>query len=382
MRLFVSAGEPSGDLHGANLIRSLQALRPGIAYHGFGGERMTAAGCQLLYPLVEHAVMGIVGAVRSVPQFASILRRADRFFRREKPDALVMIDFPGFHWWLAKRARQHGIPVIYFVPPQLWAWASWRVRKMRQRVDRALCTLPFEEAWFRERGVPAEYIGHPYFDELREQRLDPAFLAGQQYQPGNVIALLPGSRNSEIANNLDSLLRAAALVHERRPDTRFLVACLREPHRQRVEERVRGRDLPIEVHAGRTAEIIHLAHSCIAVSGSVGLELLYRGKPSVVTYRENWASMLVARAVLKCKYISLVNLLADRELFPEFLSSRCEAERMAGHVLRWLNDDTAYQKVCGELAVLREKIAVPGACGRAAKCVLEVLDRRQQPLAA
>jgi lipid-A-disaccharide synthase len=382
MRLFVSAGEPSGDLHGANLIRSLRALRPDIAYCGFGGERMAAAGCELVYPLVEHAVVGLVRVLKSVPQFAAILRRADRFFRQEKPDALVMIDFPGFHWWLAKRARQHGIPVIYFVPPQLWAWGAWRIKKMRQRVDRVLCTLPFEEPWFRERGVPTEYIGHPYFDELRDQRLDQAFLAEEQYRPGLVVALLPGSRNSEITNNLDSLLRAAALVHQRRPDTRFLVACLREQHRERVEERLRGRDLPVEVHAGRTPEIIHLAHSCIAVSGSVGLELLYRGKPSVVTYREHWSGLLIARLVIQCRYISLVNLLADKELYPEFLSSRCEAEAMAGHVIRWLNDAVEYRRVCAELLALCEKIAQPGACGRAAKSVLEFLEGKKKPLAA
>jgi lipid-A-disaccharide synthase len=370
MRIFVSAGEPSGDLHGANLIRSLRTLRPDLDFCGFGGERMQAAGCQLVYPLVDHAVVGLVRVLKSVPQFAAILRKADRFFRQEKPDLLVMIDFPGFHWWLAKRARQHGIPVVFFVPPQLWAWGSWRIKKMRERIDRVLCVLPFE------------YIGHPYFDELREQRLDPAFLAEEQYRPGTVIALLPGSRNSELTNNLDSLLRAATLIHERRPDTRFLVACLREQHRQRVEDRLRGHDLPIEVHAGRTPEIIHLAHSCIAVSGSVGLELLFRGKPSVVTYREHWSGILLARTVMKCRYISLVNLLADKELYPEFLSSRCEAETMAGHVLRWLDNDAEYKKICAELAALREQIAEPGACGRAAKCVLEMLEQKQTPLAA
>jgi lipid-A-disaccharide synthase len=268
------------------------------------------------------------------------------------------------------------------VPPQLWAWGSWRIKKMRERVDRALCVLPFEKPWFSERGVPADYIGHPYFDELREQRLDPAFLAEEQYRPGTVIALLPGSRNSELTNNLDSLLRAATLIHERRPDTRFLVACLREKHRERVEDRLRGYDLPVDVHAGRTPEIIHLAHSCIAVSGSVGLELLFRGKPSVVTYREHWSGILIARTVMKCRFISLVNLLADKELYPEFLSSRCESEAMAGHVLRWLANEAEYQRVCDELAVLREQIAEPGACGRAAKCVLEMLEQKQRSLAA
>jgi lipid-A-disaccharide synthase len=382
MRIFVSAGEPSGDLHGANLVRALHSLRPDVACYGFGGERMTAAGCRLLYPLVNHAVVGLLRVVKSVPQFAAILRRADRFFRQEKPDALVMIDFPGFHWWLAKRARQHHIPVVYFVPPQLWAWGEWRVKKMRERVDRVLCALPFEEAWFRERGVPTEYVGHPYFDELREQRVDSAFIAEQRRRPGRVIGLLPGSRNSEIGNNLDSLLRAAALIHDQAPDARFLVACLREQHRERVDERLRGRDLPIEAHAGRTPDIIELAHSCIAVSGSVGLELLYRCKPSVVTYREHWASLLMARAAMQCRFISLVNLLAEREIYPEYLSARCEAEGMAGHIMRWLRDDGEHRRVGAELAALRDRIAEPGACERAAKSVLQLLEATRRHVVA
>jgi lipid-A-disaccharide synthase len=343
---------------------------------------MSAAGCRLLYPLVDHAVVGLLRVVKSVPQFAAILRRADRFFRQQKPDALVMIDFPGFHWWLAKRARQHRVPVVYFVPPQLWAWGEWRVKKMRERVDRVLCALPFEEAWFRERGVSAEYVGHPYFDELRAQRLDPVFVADQRYRPGRVVGLLPGSRNSEISNNLDSLLGAAALIHESAPETRFLVACLREQHRQRVAERLRGRNLPVEAHAGRTPEIIALAHSCIAVSGSVGLELLYAAKPSVVTYREHWGTVFLARLLMRCRYISVVNLLADKAIYPEFLSSRCEAEDMARHVIRWLKDESEYRRVCDELTILRDRIAEPGACERAAKSVLRLLEAGRKPLAA
>jgi lipid-A-disaccharide synthase len=230
--------------------------------------------------------------------------------------------------------------------------------------------------------VPTEYVGHPYFDELPAQRLDPVFLAQQRDRPGRAIALLPGSRNSEISNNLDSLLRAATLINEKAPDTRFLVACLREQHRQRVEERLRGYNLPVEAHAGRTPEIIELAHSCIAVSGSVGLELLYRCKPSVVTYREHWAGLLIARLVIQCSYMSLVNLLAEREIYPEFMSSRCEAEGMARHVVHWLHDGDEHRRVCAELTALRGRIAEPGACERAARSVLQLLGAKQKPLAA
>jgi lipid-A-disaccharide synthase len=384
MRVFVSAGEPSGDLHGANLIRSLRRLAPDLTVDGFGGERMAEAGCSLVYPLCELAMVGLTRVAAAVPRFYRVLGLADRFFRAHRPDAVVLIDFPGFHWWLARRARAHGIPVLYFVPPQLWAWGAWRAGKMRRLVDRVLCPLRFEEAWYRARDIPATYIGHPYFDELRQQRLDAAFVAGQQARPGTVVGLLPGSRGQELENNTASLLRAAALIHARRPDVRFLVACLEPAHHDRVEAARAGLDVPVEVHAGRTPEIIHLAHSCIAVSGSVGLELLYRGKPSLVLYRVHWHGMLLAGLLKRCPYISLVNLLAGRELFPEFLTAGCPAEGMAGHVLRWLEDRPAYAALCDELAALREREAVPGACDRAAVAVLDLARERasRQPRAA
>jgi lipid-A-disaccharide synthase len=375
MRLFLSAGEPSGDLHGANLSRALLRARPGLELHGFGGDRMAAAGCRLVYPLCDFAVIGFVQILGSVPAFRRILDRADAFFRASRPDALVLIDYPGFHWWLARRARARGIPVFFFVPPQIWAWATWRVRKMRRLVDHVLCALPFEEAWFRERGVSAEYVGHPYFDELPAQRLDGAFMAEQRARPGTVVGLLPGSRNQELDHSLEPLLQAAEIVHARRPDVRFLFACLRDQHARRVGDRLRGRRLRAEAHAGRTAEIIQLAHSTISVSGSVGLELLYRGKPSVVFYKQHWLSVLIARRLLMCSpYMSIVNLLAGRALLPEYLTSRCEPEPLAEHTLRWLEDRHAYERLCGELAELRRRVAEPGACDRAAARLLALLD--------
>lgn len=384
MRLFISAGEPSGDLHGANLIQALRQRQPGLEIHGFGGERMAAAGCRLAFPLCEMALVGLFRVLVNVPKFWRILGLADRVFQEQRPDALVLIDFPGFHWWLARRARAHGIPVLYFVPPQLWGWASWRVNKMRRLTDRVLCTLPFEQEWYRQRNVAAEYIGHPYFDELREQQLDHDFLTEQRARPGTVIALLPGSRNQELHYNLSSLLRSAVLIHGRRPDTRFLVACFREQHRRQVEERLAGLGLPIEVHAGRTPEIIHLAHSCLAVSGSVSLELLYRGKPSAILYRHHWTGIALAHLLKNCRYITLVNLLADKELYPEYFGTRCPAEELSGHILRWLNDRSAYEALCGELADLRRRIAVPGACERAAEAILAMVRQHgaPRPLAA
>ena len=180
MKIFFSVGEPSGDLHGANLIRELSRRRNDFEFVGYGGPRMAAAGCQLHEDLTKLAVMWFVRVLLNLHRFWGLASRADRYFRHERPDAVVLIDYPGFNWWIARRAKAHGIPVFYYGTPQIWAWAGWRIKKMRRFVDHVLCKLPFEEAWYRERGCHATYVGHPYFDQLRGETLDASFIEQQR----------------------------------------------------------------------------------------------------------------------------------------------------------------------------------------------------------
>jgi lipid-A-disaccharide synthase len=383
MRIFLSAGEPSGDIHGANLIRHLRQRDPNTECVGFGGDQMQAAGCRLLYPLCGLAVMGIVRVLTNAHSFLTLLSRADRFFRHQRPDAVVLIDYPGFNWWLARRAQFHGIPVFYFIPPQLWSWGSRRIKKMQRWVDHVLCTLPFEKAWFEARGVHAEYVGHPFFDELPNQHLDAAFMDPQRSRAGDIVGVLPGSRTQELERNLASQIRAARLIHQACPQTRFLVACYRQAHQRMVGECLRhSADLPIETHVGRTPEIIELSRACLSVSGSVSLELLYRRKPSVIVYRLNRFERAVARRLLTTKFICLVNLLADQELYPEFLTDHCPAEGAATRILTWLDDAAARAALVGELDALCSRAAIPGACARTAEFILKTLAQSVHPRAA
>jgi lipid-A-disaccharide synthase len=376
MRIFFSVGEPSGDVHGANLIRALRVHDPRMEAVGFGGDRMAQAGCRHLFPLCNHAVMGLSRVLASLPQFMSLLSQADRYFRHQRPDAVVLIDYPGFNWWIARRAKFHGIPVFYFVPPQLWAWAGWRVKKMRRFVDHVLCSLPFEEAWYRERGVHAEYVGHPFFDELPRQTLDTEFMAQQRKQPGTIVSLLPGSRTQEVERNFRTQLLAATKIHLSRPDTRFLVASFKESQQRMCDEMCRQfPGMPVQTFVHKTPEIVELSRTCISVSGSVSLELLYRAKPTVILYGMNRLMAKCIRALLKAKYVTLVNLLADKMLYPEFTGEYCEPASIAEATLRWLNDDRAFDEIRVELAALRERVAQPGACARAALRIVDVVAR-------
>src|SRR5512135_2183276 len=239
MRIFLSAGEPSGDLHAANLIRSLRKRRPEAEFVGYGGGKMEEAGATLLFRLVDLAVMWFLRVLLDLPKFIGLVGRADRSFRDERPDAVVLIDYPGLHWWIAQRAKKRGIPVFYYVPPQIWAWAGWRVKKVQRFVDLVLCSLPFEPDWYRARGVNhVEYVGHPYFDELSERELDGRFLdrIKAEADRGPLVAMLPGSRTQELTRNLPIMVRAAAKLATHRPATRFAVACLHEKHRVLAEQ--------------------------------------------------------------------------------------------------------------------------------------------------
>ncbi len=392
MTIFFSAGEPSGDLHGANLIRALCARRPEIQCVGYGGPRMAEAGCQLHADLTVLAVMWFLRALLNLHKFLALAGRADRYFRHHRPDAVVLIDYPGFNWWIARRAKAHGIPVFYYAPPQIWTWASWRVRKMRRFVDHVLCALPFEERWFRERGCHATFVGHPYFDEVQQRQLDDAFVEKQRRQGGRLVTILPGSRTQEVEQNLRWFLKAAAIIHARLPETRFAVASFK-PHQAEMARRLTaGCGLPIEVHLRRTPELIEAAECCLAVSGSVSLELLYHRKPTVMLYWINRFAYFVQGFFRRVKYITLVNLLAGDELFPddlapydpaqpgadrvpfpEYLTCEDRSREIAEHVIEWLTDESKRQARIAQLTELRARVGHGGASRRAAEYILREL---------
>jgi len=395
LRIFFSAGEPSGDLHGANLIRQLQVRSPGIETVGYGGPEMGSAGCRLHADLTSLAVMWFARALANLPKFWGLVSQADRYFRHQRPDAVVLIDYPGFNWWIARRAKVHGIPVYYYTPPQIWAWAQWRVKKMRRLADHVLCSLPFEEPWLREHGCHATFVGHPFFDEVRRQPLDDAFMQQQRGQPGPLVVILPGSRTQEVVHNFHWFLKAAARVQQAVPGVRFAVAAFKPHQAEMARRQVAESGLPIDVYCGKTPELMRLADCCMAVSGSVSLELLYHCRPTVILYWISRTAYWVQRFFRKVKYITLVNLLttdelfpkdttpfhpsqsdAEKVLFPEYLTYEDRSAEIAGHVIEWLSDAEKREARIAELAKLKARVAAGGASQRAAEYVLQTLSAR------
>ena len=373
MRIFFSAGEPSGDLHAANLVRELRQRGP-LEAVGLGSRRMQADGCRLLRDMSELAVMGLFPVLAKLPEFLRLLAQVKRELDERRPDAVVLIDFPGFNWHVARAAKQRGIPVFYYGLPQLWAWASWRVSKVRRYVDHALCKLPFEEAWFRDRGCRATYIGHPYFDELREQKLDDAFVASVQSPPARLVTILPGSRTHEVRYNLPLLLKAAARVRREVRGVRLAVASYNERQGALARDLVAAGPVPAEVFVARTPELISAAECCLACSGSVSLELLFHAKPSVIVYRVSWLTYQMVRPLMQVRHISLVNLLNSEPLFPEFPTWRDCSDEVAKHAIGWLTDDASRRQLIEQLIALRERVAAGGASAAAADYIARELS--------
>ncbi len=403
MKIFFSVGEPSGDLHGANLIRELDQAHPKWEFVGYGGPRMAKAGCQLHADLTQLAIIGVVRALLYLHRFLGLLWRADRYFLRQRPDLVVLIDYPGFNWWIARRAKARGIPVVYYGTPQLWAWASWRVKKIRRYVDHVLCKLPFEPKWFAQRGCQATFVGHPYFDELRGQSLDATFLRQLAEQDGPLVTILPGSRTQEVRSNMRMFLRAADKIREQVPQVRFAVAAYKVQQESLIREMIRsepspsGKESPgspMDIHVGRTGELIHAASCTMACSGSVSLELLYHARPTVVLYKiSRWAYWIQAK-FRRVRYITLVNLLTDDDpfaagesgvydpedprdahvLMPEYLTCQDKSTQLARHVVTWLTDAAEHQSIVRRLTELKAEVGRGGASRRAAQYIGRLLE--------
>ena len=376
--LFV-AGEASGDLVGARLIRVLARRVPGARFVGMGGPRMREAGLEPLYDADEVSVMGFVEVLPKVRRILGVLDGLAAWAVENRPAAAVLIDIPDFNLRLAQRLQERGIPVAYYVAPMAWAWREGRVRTLRQRVDRLLCIYPFEEPWFRSRAVPARFVGSPLLEDPALSRppdraacRDRLGFAGA----GEVVALLPGSRRSEIERVLPTLLGAADRLAARRPGTTFVLPVAPNLDRAFVEGFLAGHAArPLLCDDARLA--LGAADAAAVCSGTATLETALVGTPMVVVYRTSASSWALARWLVDLDHASIVNILAGREVVPELLQDACTPEAVAGQLARLLGDADARAHMAAAYAGLRAALGGPGASEVAAD---EVLALAQPPL--
>jgi lipid-A-disaccharide synthase len=365
--VLIVAGETSGDMHGANLARALQAARPGIRLCGAGGPRMRDAGVEIVADPVRHAAVGIVEAFQSMHHYARLYRLLISALRTRRPDAAVLIDFPDFNLRFAERAHDHGVPVVYYISPQVWAWRSGRVKAIRRLVRKMVVILEFERDWYRERGVDAAFVGHPLLDAVGQ--IDRGAFRRELGVPegGTLIGLLPGSRSKQWASLYPLMKKAAAMIGGKRADAKFVVACAPSIDPRKAQ----AGGLPFVWN--RTPEVMASSDLLLTSSGTSTIEAAIHGAPMIVTYKVNPLSALTLGPFIKVKDYALVNIVAGRRIMPEYYQFRAKPDLIAKEALSILNDGRLAE-MRAQLADVRKKLGTPGASKRAAAEVLAVVD--------
>ncbi len=377
MRLLISAGEASGEMYGAQLIEALRRRVPDLECFGVGGERMQAAGCDLVVQSKELAVVGITEILPRLPKIYGEFRKLVRAMDERKPQAAVLIDSPGFHFKVARELRRRGIPVIYYVAPQLWAWRSGRVRLVRRYFKKVLVIFPFEEQWYRERGVDAEFVGHPLADVERPPESAEEFVEEQGYEPDKpIIALLPGSRRKEIRMNLPAMLRTAELLG---CDYQFVLPIAPGIDPWWLDLLVQKLNPSYNFILFTTTDSRALAHARAAVvaSGTATVEAAMMGTPMVVVYRVSPLTWTLGRPLVHVKNFAMVNLIAGEQVVPELIQADFTARNVAAKLREILPDGPVREKMERDLAQVRARLRSGddprSAAERAADAVLRTL---------
>jgi lipid-A-disaccharide synthase len=343
-----------------------------LSVFGVGGDHLSEQGAALVAHVRDLAVVGILEVLRHIPKIRASFKHLVAELDRQRPDAAVLIDYPDFNLRLAEELRDRGVPVVYYVSPQVWAWKRGRIRTIRRTVSRMVVIFPFEEALYREAGVPVTYVGHPLVDLVAPAPDRHAFLSGLGLDPSRpVVAMLPGSRPMEVANNMPPLVEASRIALRQRPDVQFVLAVAPLLDPATLEARCGG--LPIRAVGNQTLAVVGAADLALVASGTATVETALLGTPMIVVYRVAPLTYALGRRFVRVAHFAMVNLIAEREVVPELIQSAFTPERVAEETLALLGDTGRADLMRRDLAEVRRRLGGPGASARAAAVVREFL---------
>ena len=375
--VMIVAGEASGDIYGANLVLAMKELSPDIAFSGIGGPGMERAGVNILYHASDMAVVGITEIMPKIGYILHALSRLKSILKNTPPDLLIIIDYPGFNLNLAKKARSLGIPVLYYIPPQVWAWRKRRVIKISKRTDRIAVILPFEKDFYREYIDNVDYVGHPLLDislpeksneEIRES-------LGIDHKREPIIGLLPGSRTEEIARHLPIMIEAAEIISRDFPDLYCilpLASTMKEPF---VLPYLKNTAVDIAIGKSDTKELLKISDLALIASGTATLEAAVMETPMIITYKTSLMTYLLARMLVKVSHIGLVNLVAGKTIVPELIQGEATAVGLSEEALAILRNQELKADMKKELQLVKSSLGHGGASQRTAAIAWEMMGR-------
>lgn len=371
--ILVVAGEASGDQHGAELVGALHRRDPSLRFFGMGGRRLGERGVELLYGAHEVSVMGLVEVLPKIPRILKVMKGLELAALARKPNLAILIDIPDFNLRLAKRLKAQGIKVAYYVSPMIWAWRTGRVKQIARVVDEMLCILPFEEEFYRQHGVRARFVGSPVVEQVPKPDSARAFrtLLGLADRP--TLALLPGSRMSEIRRILPVMVESAKQLLAERADLQVVVPVAPTIDRLEITSRFEGSGVTPVIVDGRAPEVVGASDAAIVASGTAALEAGLMLRPLVVVYKMSWITYLVGRMLLKVAHVSLVNLLAKKRVVPELLQHEMTPTRILAELRRVWSEGPERARMVEELQAVRASLGGAGAAEKAADAVMDLL---------
>jgi lipid-A-disaccharide synthase len=373
-KILIISGEASGDLHGANLVRELRRENPFLAFFGVGSKRMREAGVQMLADASEISVVGATEVLTHIGAIYRVYSRLKRFLKEDRPDLLVLIDFPDFNIMLGKAAKKFGIPVLYYISPQVWAWRKGRVKKIAEIVKAIVVVFPFEVELYKTAGVDVRFVGHPLTDVVKSEYTKVEARKHLGLDPARrTIALLPGSRKKEIMHLLPDMLEAARKLETMFEDLQFVLPVAPTLDMGFIRQHVDRSGVLVDIVDGEVYDALRASDAAIVTSGTATLETGLMGVPMAIVYRISGLSYFIGRLVVNVDHVGLVNIIAGKRLVPELIQQDATPQNMADAVSKMLHDPVYYKTITDGLAAIRVQLGDAGASARAAAVVLELL---------
>lgn len=373
-RVMIVTGEASGDLHGANLIHAARKIDPALEFFGVGGARMSEAGCEILIPAEELAVMGFVEVLAHFPTIWRAFRQLKKvLYGPQRPDVLVLIDFAEFNLLLAAQAKKAGVPVLYYVSPQVWAWRRGRVRRIASVVDRLAAIFPFEPELYKDLDIDVQYVGHPLLDEFEVTEDRTGFLLKSGLDPDRpVIGLFPGSRKNELKYIFDTIMETAVRLSEKYPAAQFLLPVASSFRKQDMRALVDPYGVPVTLIDGDIYNIIQACDAIISVSGTVTLQIALVGTPMAIVYKMAPLSYAIGRRLIRVPFIGLANIVAGRRVVKEFIQQDASPDAIAREIDAFLSDGDYNQTIRSGLSTIQQRMGEGGCSARVARMVSEL----------
>ncbi|UCB57313.1 MAG: lipid-A-disaccharide synthase [Candidatus Omnitrophota bacterium] len=369
-RIMIIAGEPSGDFHASRLIHALKKINPDIEISGIGADNMRRAGAELYFDISELSIIGFTGVLTNLKKIKHIFKAILEKIDAQRPDAVVLIDYPGFNLKLAQEVKKRGIKVIYYISPQIWAWWKGRIKTIQRFVDKMIVVFKFEEALYKTRGIDVSFVGHPLLEEAYSQLSREDFLNNLGLTPQKpTIGLAPGSRGMEVERILPILLESAKIIKQRLPQSQF--ALLKAPGLERglFENKIKKYDVPVVAWEGRSYDFLGACDFVLVASGTATLETAIMQKPMAIVYKVSFLNWLIARCLIRLPFIGLVNVIAGKKIVPEFIQHKARASLIAQKTLDILSSQEELTKIKSRLMQLRQELGTPGASQRAAEII-------------